>query len=555
MAIDMPPEMPPVLMTPVMAEKLTSAASTLFFRVRIGNQSVVVTELPYLSRTEVGRLAEAASSPSQFIVNLAKVYRVKGNLLVQVLYAKQGNEVYVYAVQTTLADIYGHKLVRDHFKKLIGDQDLTISEFDQAWVMADLAARRRGVSYRVTYTTIPNSTETILNFKREDVERDAHQFTVDLGNQGNRFAGRDFAGLGWRYWSRWSDEFKLDYIQALSDKAFEEVDTSYHGIVAGWNRPFSSGLYGLEVIRTEYESSLMQEVFASTLPGELCSLLPDSPACALGATEQETAGLDADTTVLSLTGEHVLASGPDRRWVLSEKLSAVSDSVEDVVGGEAIVEERYNKAAINLKYMYGGSRKEGHLALGLTGGFGDEAAGSFQTNNSQVEPEQPAVSPRKRTPNFFQTAVSLRFKFNLASWLGIDFKTDGQLSNDQQVPQLEHFVLGGMERMSAYLPGVLAGDTGYHAILSLGGNARPDSLIDVTPSVFIEHGSVRFEDAEGDAGNARSIADAGVRISARIGKASTLELVAATPVGDADIPEADLEPSEVDFYARLKIRF
>ncbi|WP_372779807.1 hypothetical protein [Litorivivens sp.] len=555
MAIDMPPEMPPVLLTPVMAEKLISAASPLFFRIRIGNQPVVVAELPHLSREEVVRLAEAASSPSQFIVNLAKVYRLKGNLLVQVLYTKHRGEVHVYAVQTTLGGIKGHEQVSKHFKKLIGDQDLTLSEFDQAWVMADLAARRRGVSYRVTYTTTPDATETILNFERHNIERDAHQFTVDLGNQGNRFAGREFAGLGWRYWSKWSDEFTLDYIQALSDKAYEEVDTSYHGVVAGWNRPIGSGLYGLEVIRTEYESSLMQEIFTSALPGELCVLLPDTPACAVGDTEQETAGLDADTTVLSLSGEHVLASGPDRRWILSEKLSAVSDRVEDVVRGEAIVEERYNKAALNLKYMYGGSGREGHVALGLTGGFGDEASGSFQQNNSQLSPEQQAVSPQKRTPKFFQTAVSLRFKFNLAPWIGLDLKTDGQMSNDQQVPQLEHFVLGGMERMSAYLPGVLVGDTGYHAILSLGGNGRPDSLFDITPSVFIEHGSVRYEDAGGDAGKPRSISDAGVRITARIGKASNLELIAARPIGDGDIPEVDLEAAEVNFYARLKFRF
>lgn len=553
MAIEMPPELPPALMPQAIAAQVFKAGSPSFFNGEIGGQKVEVTRLPYLSPQQVGKLAAAASSPSQFIVNLSKVYRLNGNLLVQVLYYQKRDVVFVHAIQTSVGGISGHKLVRTYFEKLIGDKDLTISEFDQAWIMADLSAKRRGVNYSITYTSTPDFSATTINFERGEMARDAHQWTLDLGNQGNRFAGREFAGLGWRYWSKWGAEFNLNYMQALSDKAFEEVDTSYQGLVVGLNRPFSSGLYGLEIIGTQYESSLVQEVFSSQLPPELCGLLTDSPLCQAGTTEAEVAGLDADTTIGSLTGEHVLSSGPGRRWVLSEKLTMVSDKVEDVVRNVLIVDEQYSKAAIELKYLYGGRGRhglgEGHIALGFIGGFGDES-GSF----ADVE-QQAAVSPGKRSPDFLQVAPSIRFSVGLASWFVIDLKADGLFANGRQVPQQDQFVLGGMDRMSAYLPGVLIGDSGYHASLSFGGRADGDAGFDVTPALFIEHGSARFENAAGEAGDTRSLTDAGLRVAISFGRAGSLELVAAGGIGDSNIPQQTVKEAEVDFYARLRVRF
>lgn len=556
MAIDLPPEMPPVLMQLSKSNELRRRHKTAFYIGRIGNQYVEVLDIPYLTREQIERLAEASKTPSQLIVNLSKVYRLNGNLLVQILYRQQASTVYVYAVQTKLVGTNAHPIIQKHFDNLIGDEDLTLGEFEKSRVMADLGTERRGIDYSISYSLNADYTETTLDFRSAVKEADRFQFSFDVGNQGNRFAGRDFAGVGMRYWSKWGTEYKLDYLKALSGKAVENTDTSFDGWVLKIDHPFASGLYGLQAARTEYTSERTQTEFQPEIP-QICELSPGLPLCELGSESTIVSELDANTSVVNLTAEHILASGAGRRWVLSEKLGVVYDEVVDPAQQEAIIDEQYGKAVLGLKYLYGGRGRyglnEGHYGLAVNGGFGSES-GSFVGEESSPTNNEMEVHPSKRSPGFIQFAPSFEVKFALSRYFIVGAFAEGVFSDGTQVPQQEQYVLGGMDRMRAYLPGVLIGDSGYHARLSLAGNSRKAMQFQVIPTLFVERGDVWFENAEGQAGKTRSLADAGLRVQIFFGDAGDLELVMARPLKSRNVPDDVLDESEVDFFARLKFR-
>lgn len=556
MAIDLPPEMPPVLMHLSKSNELRRERKTPFYIGKIGGQYVEVLDIPYLTREQVERLAEASKTPSQLIVNLSKVYRLNGNLLVQIMYRQQANTIYVYGAQMKLGGINAHPIVRKHFEDLIGDEDLTLGEFEHARVMADIGTERRGVDYTTSYSLSADYSEATLNFQSTVKEVDRFQVSFDVGNQGNRFAGRDFANVGARYWSKWGTEYKLDYLKALSSKAFEDADTSFDGWVLKIDHPFASGLYGLQAARTEYTSEQTQTEFQPEIP-QVCELSPGLPICELGSESTVVSGLDANTTIVNLTAEHILASAVGRRWVLNEKLGFVADEVIDPSRDEAVIDEEYGKAVIGLKYLYGGRGRhgldEGYYGLVINGGFGSESGSFADEENSQATDEMP-VHPSKRSPGYIQFAPSFELKFGFSRYFIVSAFAEGVFSGGTQVPQQEQYVLGGMNKMSAYLPGVLVGDSGYHARLSFAGNSRKDGQFQLIPTLFVEQGDVWFEDADGEIGKARSLTDAGLKLQLFFGDAGDVELVIAHPLDSRNVPDEVLDASEVDFFARLKFR-
>ena len=99
------------------------------------------------------------------------------------------------------------------------------------------------------------------------------------------------------------------------------------------------------------------------------------------------------------------------------------------------------------------------------------------------------------------------------------------------------------------------GDSGSYTKLAFESNGLPLFGMTVTPAVYVEHGQAWFENAAGEAGNTRAIADAGLSVKAELGKHFVTEIVAAKPVYDDNLDEDSLSQLEVDFYWRLSLTF
>jgi hemolysin activation/secretion protein len=139
----------------------------------------------------------------------------------------------------------------------------------------------------------------------------------------------------------------------------------------------------------------------------------------------------------------------------------------------------------------------------------------------------------------------------LADHYELAMNLDAQFSDGTQLPQQQQYVLGGMNSLSAYLPGVLIGDNGYFVHAALNAKYRAWGM-PVEASIFAEYGATNFSDVSGELGMEQSLADAGVRFSASLGYGFETEFVAAVPLMDKVVDKARVDSLESDFFWRLR---
>lgn len=562
MSIDLPPPMPPVLADMEHLVALYKQKAQPFVSGTVGSFHVEVIGFPYLRKGQVTRLMEASKTPSQFITALNKSYHRNGNLLIQLLYRQKGDTVYVYVLQSKLKSVTGPEAVAKHFRGLAGERDLSVAEFDRSRVLADVKSRRLGVNYSISYQVSEDYSSVVMSLDPSPVEIDRSQFYQDTGNQGNRYVGRYFAGAGLSHISTAGTEFSLDYMTALVNLGETDGGKSYNGGVFSANYPSTFGLNSVEVTYSTYKLDTTLFEVTSTMPlqqdlSSVCSLPQDSLCPApledsLTMTEIQTSALnlDAETASLVLGSEQVIFSNPRRRISLMQRLEWVSEEM-NATGHGVVLDEAYGVLGVGGKYIVnnGGGRASSpsYLQLFIKTGVGSDS-GTLGT-----ETDEGIVAIGKRTAQFVLIKPEFRLGANLGSSLRISLDVSGQYSDGSQVPQTQQYILGGISGISAYLPGVLVGDSGAYGKLSLSGFGIGGRILKFTPSLFVEHGRVQFEDVTGSAADVRAISDAGIRFSMEMGSAVKLDLVAAKSFQEENLPEHILEDFEVDFFARVRI--
>ena len=557
MAIDLPPAMPPVL-TAVQQVSPFSSITVPFVR-KIENYEIHLTGEHQLSLLELDTIFAKAKTPSQAILLVNAATYSKGHLLVKVLYSSPLNGViYVHALQTTVGSIQGDEMVRGHFGDLAGDVNLTREEFKTRELLAGIHSDRAGVDYKVSYQSSPNDASRVdLVFNpTPDEEHDATDFIAQLGNQGSRFAGRYFLDLGFKHDFSGGTQISGGYETAITEWGESREGEDYHQVQLKLDRPFSFGLYGIEASHTEY----IRDLGLINIPATVCVVptnigglpLPCIPTQGTVAADVE---LDASIDQFAITGSQVLSSDIDHRFTLSQRLDW-TDSLIDSNVGSTVQDERY--ATLELGASYHKAQKLGDNLLNWKIGGALKGGVSGDKGTLGTDEVSTGVAVGKRTSEFvaFKPKAQVNYALSKASSLNLAFS--GQLS-DEQLPQQQQWVLGGVDRISAYLPGVLVGDTGYHLDVSYKHLWELGALT-ITGAVFAEYGSAQYENASGtlgttDLGSDASIADAGIRATAALGEWLEVRAVIAESLSDDNIDEQTLERSEADFFVVVKAIF
>lgn len=565
MAIDFPSALPPQLTT--VAEIRIAAGASAPYTGLVNGYDLRVTGKHYLSEEELSVIFDAAKTPSQAIFLMNSLSLRKGHLLVLMQYAPEGSTVYVHAVQATVAGITGDGIA-EYFADLDGDKDLTRAEFERARVMANVKSQRTGVAYSTSFVVDENEPALVsLVFEADPVDdyKPTDVF-VQFGNQGSRYVGRYFGDIGLNHNFGNGSRVGLGYETAFTDLGESRGGEDYHRFQLTADRPFSSGLYGFTASHIEYSQHLGYSAGSSSVAGSgaICDLLAAVGLCSptTTTTPGQSIDLDADINAFALTGEQVLASDFSYRINSFQRLEYI-DSQLDISGLGSLQDETYATVELGAKYFsaenVGDKKLRWSAQLSLKAGVtGDEGTlgsyDSFQSSYMTANPgatSAPAVAPAARTAEFVSVLPRIAAKLPLANGSELNASFFAQYANEQ-LPQQQQWVLGGMKSISAYLPGVLSGDSGYFTELSLQQKFNIAG-VDVNAGVFVEYGAAWFENASGAAGDTRSIADAGVRVAADLGWGLNAEAVVALPLmDDGFASSSELERLETDFYFVLK---
>ncbi|CAA0081112.1 hypothetical protein [Zhongshania aliphaticivorans] len=573
MAIDLPPIIPPQASSAERIEQYAAAQSDSIVDVKIGEYNLRISGNRYLSQEQIDLIMGLAKTPAQAVNALNQAYYQLGHLLVTVYFAHRDKTIFAHVINGYLSDIKAPESMYPYFSDLIGDQDLNRSEFETKRVLANLKSERAGLNYAVTYQLLEDPTAyTIVLTETEKADHDSTDLSLSVNNFGNRFLGRYFANATLKHDFSTGVEASFSYDRALTELGEVNGGDYFDGYSFRLNYPSSFGLYGLEARYTEYERhadgvvAVAGSAGGSTNNSVLCSVplvceLTGALGLNLGGAEavapeptMQTIRLSllSETSSLALTGEQVISSDSLHRFTISERLEKV-DSVIDVQGFGKALDEPQTTLELGLKYnklmrLFGVGTQltaQGFVEAGL-----ESDAGTLGTDSREGE-----VATGRRTAEFLLLKPRLGLKMAVSDWA--TFKTDviAQFSNDKQLPLQQQFFLGGASGLNAYLPGVLVGDSGSYSKVALESNGVPLFGLMFKPAIFVEHGQAWHEDAAGEAGDVRTLADAGLSLRAEYGKHFVTELLAATPVYDDNIDKDVLEQVEVDFFWRLSLTF
>lgn len=551
MAIDLPPIIPPQLST---AQKIQAhaAVSGDVIETRVAGFDLRISGNRYLTKSQIEKIAAASTTPSQAIRALNQVYYQLGHLLVAVYYAPEGSSIHVHVINGRLTGVEGPDSVKGHFEPLVGDKDLTVADFERRRVLAELQALRMGRDYAIRYSVGEDPEQFVMVFdSAEAADYKATDFILEVGNQGNRFVGRYFAGASveHRLWK--GAELTVGYESAITDWGETNGGRSYDGLNASIDRATRFGLYGLELHYAEYEREILLEAaqMDTSLQCTLFGLCTNTPLIATPVV------VEGDTTLVALTGEQVLLASTRHRLALSQRFEAVESEIT-LDDGRELLDEPHTSAEAGLKY-FRHSRwfdtdvrwsAQGFVEAGLSSDSGTLGADTGDAPNSAE-----AVSAGKRTAEYLLYKPKLGLKIAVGDDMSFDIDVLAQISDGDQLPQQQQFVLGGLSTMSAYLPGTLIGDSGVYGRVKLEGLWQPFGA-ELKPSLFVEYGQARFEDVKGELGESRSLIDAGLRLEGKLGWGLTMQLVAAVPVSERNVDTDAIEALEVDFFWHIEKR-
>ncbi|MFT7405686.1 ShlB/FhaC/HecB family hemolysin secretion/activation protein [Zhongshania sp.] len=567
MAIDFPSALPPQQATVAQIAEWAGTAST--YQGLINGYQVRVSGDHHLSQDELDKIFKSAKTPSQAIFLMSSAALRKGHMLVSMQYAPKENVIYVHALQARVVGLKGGE-ISAFFAGLKDDPSLSRAEFDRARVIANVRSERTGIDYSVSYIVDDNNPErVVMEFKGERQEDyDATDLVLRFGNQGSRYVGRYFGDVGLSHNFNDGSRAMGSFETAFTDLGESRGGEDYYRIQLAADRPFAQGLYGISAGHTEYSQDFGSTTSSTTTASgsdPICDALGALGLCSPSSTtttSTQKVGLNAKINTLGVSGEQVLASDLSSRLNLFERIDYIDSQIDVGVFGN-LQDEKYATLELGGKYFSADLRgpkslrwsAQLSLKTGLTGDSG--SLGKYDAYQSQYLVSNPGarsapqVVPGARTAEFLTVLPKFTAKLPVAAGGDLHLNLSAQFANEQ-LPQQQQWVLGGMGSMSAYLPGVLSGDSGYYGKLDYANTVSVLGL-DFTPSVFVEYGAAWFENASGVEGDTRSIVDAGVKFSADLGWATQFDSVFARSLADDGFANAAaLKSFEANFYFTLK---
>ncbi len=558
MAIDLPPVMPPVNAGAEQVQVAQRATSSSV-EAQIDGTTVRVYGNQHLSDADLRTLLSAAKTPSEAVINLAKRYYQDGHLLVRVDYARLVGSVAILVKQLRLNEVTGAEEMLPYFSGLEGDADLSIAEFHRAKVLADLRARRAGYDYDISYVEQGDDAVDIVLNRKAIEDHDATEIIVEANNKGSRYLGRYFGLAGVKHQFESGTQASLSYQTAFTDMGESRDGEELNQLSASVDHPFAFGLYGIELNYVDY----LREPTVSQIGPETCTLVV---FCTPGETSTTGVELDAEILQATLRGEQVLYSTPWQQFSLSQRIEFIDSTIEQEGSSDKALEENYQVLELGGRYTHNRFQSEDHNAarlnatLKVRAGFGDggtldsyddyRAAYQLQFPNEPV----PDIVAQARSAEFIALLTALSYEQRVGEGLTLTAKARGQFA-DEQLPQQQQFVLGGMDSLSAYLPGVLIGDEGYHLKVSLDKALKAAEGFTLTPSLFAEYGGSWYNNTNSEFGDEQALADAGLRLKLEYGDFLYSELVAAKSIYDDVANEDFTKELEADFYWRLRLTF
>lgn len=442
---------------------------------------------------------DQVDSLSNAVRRLTLAHYAAGYPTAQLTYALDGQDLYVLVRTGRIIDARAPRELSPYFRGLEREAVLTDSVLEPRRLLASVHADRAGLDAGAALR--PRGEGYLLDLTPVVAGPAQSAVKAELSNPGNRYVGRYFTDLALRHaWST-GDEVALSWRHGLPGLDDDTDTQRYDEEVLGFSRVTPFGLFGISGHRLDYRL------------------------------EREAVETDGRLQQLELSWFTPIAASFRERWTVNLRLD-YTDQTEDVGAAESVQQERY--ASLEGGGVYSTRLRDWELDAGLQlrRGLRDQTAGA-------AELDYLALRPRLRLQREFG-----------GRWRG-SLQAQGQWSGDT-VPEQSQFLLGGLDNVTAWLPGVAVGDRGAVLQTALGYRETRFAPWSAGARVFAEYGVAASSEADG---SPVELADAGVALSLAYRQTLELQLAAAAPLASRGIARAEREDAEAGLLFRVAATF
>ncbi|NII12389.1 ShlB/FhaC/HecB family hemolysin secretion/activation protein [Oleiagrimonas sp. C23AA] len=458
-------------------------------------------------------------SPRDAVGALKKAYAAKGYFLAAIVGRSKGNQVRIQVVQGRLTHVDGPKGLARFFTGLKGDDRVRNTDVIRQSTLAQQYAATNGQLPQISFKPAPEvggSTMDIGTKPLKNARWWGGSFTT--GNFGNRYAGHYLAQL--QGYAR-HDGFTL---QATRTRALTGLDKNTAGAYyaatsanLSWVTPL--GTYQLDDSFTKFK---LGKAFAPLYP--------------LGHIH-----------VYGISGQQLLYADDSTRWTTSEGWHHIRDRESVFNGIYSLHDQKYMVFDGSTTYAkrFGGLFKHA-ASISLTGGI--KLGGS--RGDSGLAPQTGAP-----TGHFQIYTASAELTQSLPYDFNTQLSLSGQASTDT-LPSYEQWVLGGVNNLTAYLPGTIVGDRGYLGRFTVNGPQWAFWGLRARPSVFTEYGATRYSFIAQGAPKWQSLGDIGAGLQLSAPGAHTSALLAwARPMTSKNVAATTRSGQRAHLFVYLQVGF
>ncbi|GAB3676566.1 ShlB/FhaC/HecB family hemolysin secretion/activation protein [Salinisphaera aquimarina] len=536
MPFDLPPPVPPMQaeVAPLRQRDMRARRAGRIIAYDIGPYRIEIAGNSYLQRERVLSIIAQASTPSQAIRLLTALYTADGHPLVNLDYAADGNTILVQVNEGYLAAIEAPPRLLPFFDRLVGERDIERSDLEPARLLAQIKAGRAGYDVNAAYRVDPNDPTryTLVLDGARKLDYQPLTWTTTFGNPGNRFLGRYFGFTNLKGRLPNGDTVALGYGAAFTGLGNPRNGTDYDNYSVAYTTVNRFGLYGLSATYTEYG-------------------IKDRFDDRLFVGERERARI----VDVGASGNQFIYADRSTRLILEEQLQYVKSDLEFTDGDGLVTNGRLPLNGLSLQDEEYGAARVGLTASHTRYVFGREinisGGGGYKHGFGDID----NVIASDRSADFARYDGKFTVRYHLPSEWVLSLHGKGQLSGGDTLPQQQQWVLGGSDNLSAYLPGVLVGDSGAYGRVQL---QTPRWFLFSRPlrlAAFVEAGSARYENSvQPDV----SASDYGLKLEAS--PLPHLEVSAYVANGlsssNLDVYDDDFKRrNEADFFFTVKTEF
>ena len=473
-----------------------------------------------LARNELQSALETGDTPQAAMSALKKAYEGKGYFLVALVARAQDNkEVWLQVVQGRLTHVDGPRDLVAYFSGLKGNSSIRNSDVIRQSTLAQAYAATNGQQPQVSFRPAPEVGGSAMEISQTPVP-DAQSFggSLTTGNFGNRYAGH-YLAQAQAYAQHDGFTLQVNHSRALTGMDENTHGAYYAATSANLSAITPIGTFQLDDSATSYQ---LGKAFAPLYPA-------------------------GKIKVFGLSANQLLYADDAQRWSLKEGLHHIRDTGTVFNNSFTLRDQKYNVLDLGSDYSqrFGGwSGRPASLSLSAGIKLGS-ARGDSGFDHAVGRP----------TGHFQVYTASADLTQTLPRNYSVQFSLSGQ-SSPYILPSYQQWVLGGLNNLTAWLPGTIVGDRGYLGRVTVQGPQWHAGPVQLRPSVFAEYGASRYSFITAGSPTWQSLDDVGASLSLSLPGAHTSAILAyAKPLGSRHVASTvrDGQQAHAFFYVQVAL--